>query len=732
MLLSRFPFYQQYDAMDCGPSCVRMISKYYGKKADFSNLIENSFYTRKGVSLKGISYSAETIGFKTVGLCTSYEKLLQQNPTPFIIHWNQEHFLVVYKIRKNFVEVADPALGKYKISKEDFLLKWATTIENGISKGICLLLQPLPEFYNNLNNNKKKTKTGLSYLFSFIRPYRKLMYQLLFGLIAGTILQLIFPFIMQNLVDVGVKRQNISFITLLLIAQFVLILSSSFVEIIRSWILLHISTRINISLVSDFLIKLMKLPISYFDTKMTGDIKQRIDDHTRIESFLTGNTLSILFSFLNLIVFSIVLGFYSLKILLIFYLGAILYIFWVSLFLKKRKRLDILRFGQSSVNQNTLYRLITQMQEIKLHNAEHQKRWEWENLQAKVFRLNIKTLTVSQFQISGGLFLISLLSMCITFFSATSVIEGSITLGMMISVQYIIGQLSGPLNDFIDFLNSYQDAKLSLDRLSEIHLKSDENANFLSNSINITEKTIAIKNLSFSYEGPYSPKVLEEINLVIPENKVTAIVGVSGSGKTTLMKLLIGFYKPQVGAILIGENNLNNYNTTLWRNYIGAVMQDGVIFSDTIAENIAIGNEIIDKERLKESAQLANIHDFVMSLPLKYNTKIGEDGSGLSQGQKQRLLIARAIYKNPSFLFLDEATNALDTKSEKVIVDNLNQFFKNKTVLVIAHRLSTVKNADNIVVIDKGRIVEQGKHHELVKLKGFYFQLIQNQLELGA
>ncbi|PIV62413.1 MAG: ABC transporter ATP-binding protein [Bacteroidetes bacterium CG02_land_8_20_14_3_00_31_25] len=732
MLLKRFPYYHQHDAMDCGPACLRMLSNYYGKKYRLETLIDLSFYTRKGISLKGLSYAAESIGFKTIGVNTSYNKLVKEQPDPFIIYWKQNHFFIVYKITKKYVLVADSAIGKYKLKKDEFINGWAGTVENNIAKGICLLLEPLPIFYENKDESKVKDITSFKFLLSYIRPYKKFMFQLFLGLLFGTLLQLIFPFLMQSLVDVGVKRQDIPFIYLLLLANFVLLISSSFVGIIRSWILLHISTRVNISLISDFLIKLMKLPMSYFETKMTGDIKQRIDDHNRIETFLTSNTINILFSFLNIIIFSIVLGIYSTKILAVFYIGAGVYITWVTLFLKKRRKLDILRFGQSSDNQNNLYRLITNMQEIKLHNAEQQKRWEWENLQAKIFKLNVKQLSLSQMQSSGGVFVTGILLMLITVISATSVIKGEITLGMMLSIQYIIGQMNSPIEQAINFINSYQDARLSIERLAEVHLRKNEEQEDTSFGVDdIKSRNINISNLTFQYEGPYSPKVLENVNLAIDNNKVTALVGVSGSGKTTIMKLLLGFYKPTEGEISVGEISLNNIKTSEWRSVVGAVMQDGVIFSDTIANNITIGCDNIDTELLKYSAKMADIHDFIMSLPLKYNTKVGDDGSGLSQGQKQRLLIARAIYKKPQFVFFDEATNALDTKSEKTIVENMKEFFRNKTVLVIAHRLSTVKNADKIIVLDKGKIVEQGTHHYLTEKKGVYYQLIQNQLEMG-
>ena len=725
-----FPFYEQFDSMDCGSVCLRMIAKYYGKSYNIQTLREKSYITREGVSLMGISDAAESIGMRTMGMRTTYGKLLKEKPVPFIAHWKQEHFIVVYKIKNKKVYIADPGIGLLKMDKETFLNGWISTKINGEDKGICLLLQPTPDFYETEDETINKTK--ISYLWSYLIPYKKLIFQLLIGLLIGSLFQLILPFLTQSIVDVGITNQNIGFIYLIMLAQLMLFFSRTIVEYTRAWILLHISTRINISLISDFLIKLMKLPLGYFDTKMMGDIKQRIDDHDRIEHFLTGQSLLLIFSFINLIVFAIVLALYSTKILLVFLIGSILYVLWILMFMNKRKHVDIRRFGLASENQGNLIQLIQGMQEIKLQNAEKQKRWEWEKIQAKVFKLNIKGLAISQYQQSGSVFIMGTINIFISIIAATSVINGNMTLGMMLAVQYIIGQLNSPIDQMIGFIQSFQDAKLSFERLGEIHNKEDEEKLDETKLTEIiSDCTIELKDLMFQYEGPYSPKVLNNISLTIPENKVTAIVGMSGSGKTTIIKLLLGFYKPVSGEILIENKKLEVYNYKWWRQQCGAVMQDGYIFSDTIAKNIAVGDENIDKQRLLDASVLANIYDFISTLPLGYNTKIGADGHGLSQGQKQRILIARAIYKNPQYLFFDEATNALDAKSERVIVENLNDFYKGKTVVIVAHRLSTVKNADQIVVLDKGEIVEVGKHDELTAKKGVYYQLVKNQLELG-
>jgi ATP-binding cassette, subfamily B, bacterial len=730
-----FPFYNQLDAMDCGPSCLRMIAKHYGKNYTLQTLRDKSYITREGVSMLGISDAAEAIGFRSMGVRITFDQLLTEAPLPFIAHWNQNHFVVVYKIsqqkKETFVYVSDPARGLIKFSKEEFLSGWATTKEGGEDKGLCLLLETTPDFYNT--DDEKPNKSGFKFLFSYLRPYKKLITQLVLGLILGSLLQLIFPFLTQSIVDKGINNQDLSFVTLIIIAQLVLIFSRTIVEFIRSWILLHLGTRINISLISDFLTKLMKLPVSFFDTKMTGDLIQRIGDHHRIESFLTSSTLNILFSFVNLIIFGIVLLIYSVNIFLIFLLGSLLYTLWVYLFMKKRRELDNRRFAQLSSNQSNVIQLITGMQEIKLNNCEKQKRWEWESIQAKLFKVNMSSLSLSQYQQAGGVFINEIKNIIITFLAAKSVIDGQMTLGMMLAVQYIIGQLNSPISQMISFLQSTQDAKISLERLGEIHNRENEESDETP-KINILpeNRQLNIDSISFQYEGPHSPFVLDNVELSIPEKKITAIVGTSGSGKTTLIKLLLGFYEPQKGKIKLGDIYLNNISNRMWRDKCGVVMQDGFIFSDSIASNIAVSDEYPDREKLLNAVKVANIQEFIESLPLGYNTKIGQNGVGLSQGQKQRILIARAVYKNPEFIFLDEATNALDANNERVIMENLDQFFKGKTVVVVAHRLSTVKNADQIVVLEKGKIIEKGTHTELTKKKGAYYELVRNQLELGS
>jgi len=731
----KFPFYKQLDEMDCGPTCLRMIAKHFGKSYSIQKLRDKCSIGREGVSFLGISDAAESIGFRTLAVKLPLEKLISGTPLPCIIHWNQNHFVIVYKIKKKDICLADPAAGLITYTFSEFAKGWLPDRESAKPTGVVLLLEPSPAFYEEDENVKGEKKDSFSFLFSYLRSYRQLFVQLFFGLLLGSLLQLIFPFLTQSIVDVGINTRNIHFVYLILAGQLMLIFSRTGVDFIRRWVLLHLSTRINISIISDFLIKLMKLPIPFFNQKMIGDILRRIEDHSRIERFLSSSSLNIIFSFFNILIFGIVLAIYNIPIFLIFFWGSGVYIFFILLFMKQRKKLDYKRFNLLSTNQTGIIQLIQGIQEIKLNNYEKQKRWEWEREQAKLFKVTMAGMRLQQYQEAGSLLINELKNVVITFMAAQAVIAGSMTLGMMLAAQYIIGQLTAPINDLISFLREYQDAKISLERIGEIHeARNEEDEVQLGNPgltlANGYHSDLCIDSLSFQYDL-HSPKVLDGITIKIPHGKITAIVGASGSGKTTLLKLLLKFYFPSSGSICLGDMDLKNIKSSDWRKKCGVVMQDGFIFSDTIMRNIAMSDDETNYSKLNHAVKVANIGEFLESLPLKYHTKMGDVGIGLSQGQKQRILIARAVYRNPEYLFFDEATSALDANNEKVIMKNLDEFFRGRTVVVIAHRLSTVKNADQIIVLDKGKIVEMGNHSRLTERKGSYYELVKNQLELG-
>lgn len=730
----KFVKYIQHDSMDCGPTCLRMVAKFYGKNYSLQNLRDRCHITREGVSLLGISDAAESIGFRTTGVKVTWRQMVEEMPLPCIVHWNQRHFVVVYDVVKKHgvykVMVADPASGLLEYTEEDFRGLWLESERK--TEGIALILEPTPKFYEEEGDDERR-HYGFGYVLKYLRPYRTYIIQILLAMLTASVISLLMPFITQSVVDKGIGTGSLSLIVVLLIAQLTLTLGGLANNLIRSWLMLHTTSKVSISLISDFLCKLMRLPIAFFDSKMVGDIMQRIGDYNRIQTFLTGSLLSMVIAVVSFVVYGLIMAGYNATIFIVFLIGASLYVFWVLLFMKRRRKLDYMRFQQASANQSNIVQLIGGMQEIKLNNCEKQKRWEWESIQAKLFKVGVKSLTLGQVQEIGCTFIDQTKNILMSFIAAKSVIDGGMTLGMMMALQYIMGQINAPISQFISFVQSAQDASISLDRLGEIHEMKDEEPAEEERIKDIpSDADIVFRDVVFQYDGPHSPKVLDEVSLTIPSGKVTAIVGASGSGKTTMLKMMLGFYPPVSGEVLLGKVSLKNYSESRWRARCGTVMQEGYIFSDTIAANIAVSEEYPDMERVRWAAGVSNIKYWIEGLPLGYGTKIGADGHGLSSGQKQRILIARAAYKDSRYLFFDEATNSLDANNERTIMENLERLFSEKTVVVVAHRLSTVKNADNIIVLDKGRIAEQGTHSQLTALRGKYYELVKNQLELGG
>ena len=729
----RFKIIKQKDSMQCGIACLSSICLYYGKKYSLTFLDKLCHSTSEGISLKAIVDGANKLGLNTRTGLISADYFCEKD-MPCILHWDQNHFVVLYKISKSrkYFYIADPGRGLMKFTQQELYHHWICTKSNGEEKGIVMFLNPTEKF-GEIQSQELAERRSFSFLFGYIAKYRKYFIQIILGLLLGCVLQLVMPFLTQSIVDIGITHKNINFVWLVLIGELMIVTARTITDFIRRWLLLHISMRINISLVSDFFIKLLKLPMSFFDTKLMGDLMQRMNDHGRIQSFLTSHLLSTIFSILSFIVLGIVLLIYSKLIFSIFIIGSFAYGIWITIFLNKRKTLDYEIFELQAANQNKTYQFITTIQEIKLQDCEHRRRWEWEDIQVDIFNAQMKSLKLQQSQETGSIFINELKNILVTVMAATAVIEGEITLGTMLAIQYIVGQLNSPLEQLMSFIYSLQDVKISLERINEIH--GNKNEESISSNLSDFEKnedlSINLNSVDFKYNPHNEEYILKSISLNIPTGKVTAIVGASGSGKTTLIKLILGYYPSMSGDIYIAGENINNYSLKWWRRQCGVVMQDGVIFSESIARNIAVDDGEIDKERLVKAAEIANIHDYIMGLPLKYNTKIGRDGVGLSQGQKQRILIARAVYKNPQFIFFDEATNALDAKNERAIVENLNEFYKGRTVVVVAHRLSTVKNADQIVVLDAGKIVEVGDHNTLIAKQGTYYNLVKNQLELG-
>lgn len=716
--------------MQCGVACLAMISCHLGKKISLTEVSNYCHARTTGVSLKSISDGAKAIGLNSWASCISVDKL-SHGDKPCILHWNQKHFVVLYKVKDgNVFYVADPGKGLIKYNREEFERHWVSTKGNGQHMGIAMFFEPTSEFYEK-NEDRIDERRSFRFLASYIMEYRRYFMQVFLSLLFVCLLQLVMPFLTQGIVDLGIAHKDVHLIFAILLGELAIVIGKTSTDFIRRWLLLHISMRINISLVSDFFIKLLRLPMSFFETKLMGDLLQRMNDHSRVQLFLTNQLLGVMFTFFSFIVFGSVLLVYNKLIFGVFLLGSIIYGLWIAYFLKRRKIIDYELFEQQAINKNRTYQFVTSMQEIKLQDCEKRRRWEWEDTQADLFNVQMKSLKLQQTQEAGSVFINEVKNIFITVLAATAVINGQITLGTMLAIQYIVGQLNSPVENLMTFVYYLQDVKISLDRINEIHQADNEESGDVKLDSFDGHKDIIIDHVDFKYDMHALQNTLNDISFTIPEGKVTAIVGASGSGKTTLMKLLLAYYPVLAGSIRIAGHQIKDYSLKWWRRHCGVVMQEGIIFSESIARNIAVSDGAVDEQRLDEAAKIACIYDFVMSLPLKYDTKIGRDGLGLSLGQRQRILIARAVYKNPDFIFLDEATNSLDAKNEREIVDNLDKFYRGKTVVVVAHRLSTIKNADQIIVLDHGRVAESGNHVSLIQKKGLYYHLIKNQLELG-
>lgn len=725
----KIKYFRQLDNSDCGPACLCTIAKYYGKEFSVSYLAKRSYKKKTGTSLLNLKDSAEDLGFECAGINTTFKRLIELNAFPYIIHWNQTHYVILYAIKEDKVRVADPSKGLLTYKKNVFMKCWTGTHEDESRPGIALVLRPTEKFYEQeeIKDDKIKFKS----LFRYILPYKSYILKIFFGLVIAGLISMSLPFITQLVVDNGIQNKNLTFITLLFIAQLLLILGQSFNNFVQNWLLLHVISRISVSLVSNFLDKLMKLRISFFDSKMIGDIIQRINDYDRIESFLTSSLISIITILVTFLIFGSVILKYSFYILLIFLIGSVFYVLWVVLLMKKRAVVDYMKFQETALNYSNVIQIITGIQDIKLNNCEKKKRWEWEKIQIKLHEITMFGLKLSQTQQIGGDLIDHIKNILISFVAANFVIKGDLSLGMFFAIQFTVGQLNVPLYQSVGLMQSWQDVKLSLKRINEIY-GNEEEENLHSTQENIyPDMDIVFENVSFRYGGTNSPKVLKNLSFVIPHNKITAVVGASGSGKTTLLKLILGYYDPTEGDIRLNETSLKEINKSCWRSKCAIVMQESFIFSDSITGNVGLSEEEPNLSRVKRACEIANIDSFVSSMPMGYATRVGSEGQNLSTGQKQRLLIARAVYKDANYIFLDEATNSLDATNEKSIMNNLNKHFTNKTVLIIAHRLSTVKHADNIIVLDKGTIVEMGKHADLINKKGYYYTLIKDQLELG-
>jgi len=736
-------YIRPHDQVDCGIACLRMVAHHYGKDYSVHYLRKISHLTKLGASLGNLGNAAEQIGFKCLIGQLSLNYLVEKATLPCILFWDSNHFIVLFKVSKKIrkgksettFHVMDPGKGKVKLSEDTFKKYWLG--EN--TKGVALFLETTQQFYEFEEHKSRESstqKSALKFLATYFRKYKRNYLQVAFAMTFSSFVLLIIPFLTSSIVDIAIKYKEVNVLYILILGQVMLFASSSFADIIRSQLTLHISGRINISILADFLHKLLRLPLSFFDSKLAGDIVQRITDHSRIDNFITNTLLNTFFSLVSLFVFSFILFIYNPLIFVVFAVGSIISVAYVLLFMKARRSLDYERFRDLGDSSDKLYEIVNGIHEIKLNAFENYKELDWQEIQVKLFRINLTSIKLDQYQKIGSSLITQLKNAGITFLAGYAVIQGNMTLGMMLATTYIVGQLNLPINQLTELVNSYQSTKIALERMNDVYNEANEENKIIDHASLFPTRSefrgLELKNVSFQYEGKLSEMVVNDVNIKIPEGKVTAIVGTSGSGKTTLIKLLLRFFDPISGSILYNGRNMSEISPEWWRSKCGTVMQEGFIFSDTISRNIVMSEESIDMEKLFNAVEVACIDDLIAELPLNFETKIGGAGIGLSTGQKQRILIARAIYKNPDYLFFDEATSSLDAKNEKNIMENLNEFYEGKTVVIVAHRLSTVKNADNIIVIEKGQLVESGTHHELVQKNGAYYSLVKNQLELGV